>query len=128
MPSEDVLFMLEGLGIRTGVDLDSLVLTGDWICQQLGRANSSKVAVARLASMKQKSDSEAALTAASSGEEDADKAKKRKAAQSNLEAAKVALCWPQLPTDVFAQPPSSSAAQASSHGHAAPTVAATQRH
>lgn len=41
--TEDVLYLLQGLGIETGVDLDKLVATGDWICQQLDRQNGSKV-------------------------------------------------------------------------------------
>lgn len=41
--TEDVLYMLEGLGIDTGVDLNKLVATGDWISSQLNRINGSKV-------------------------------------------------------------------------------------
>lgn len=41
--TEDVLYLLNGLGIATGVDLDKLVATGDWICGQLDRHNGSKV-------------------------------------------------------------------------------------
>ncbi|MBU2874732.1 hydroxymethylglutaryl-CoA lyase [Marinobacter salexigens] len=41
--TEDVLYMLEGLGIGTGVDLHKLVATGDWISSQLNRLNGSKV-------------------------------------------------------------------------------------
>ena len=41
--TEDVLYLLNGLGIETGVDLEKLVATGDWICGQLNRANGSKV-------------------------------------------------------------------------------------
>ncbi|WP_417501146.1 hydroxymethylglutaryl-CoA lyase [Marinobacter sp.] len=41
--TEDVLYMLEGLGIGTGVDLNKLVATGDWISSQLNRHNGSKV-------------------------------------------------------------------------------------
>ena len=41
--TEDVLYMLEGLGIDTGVDLHKLVATGDWISSQLNRHNGSKV-------------------------------------------------------------------------------------
>lgn len=42
--SEDVVYMLNGMGISTGVDLQQLVTTGQWICQLLGRENGSKVA------------------------------------------------------------------------------------
>ncbi len=45
--SEDVLYMLNGLGIETGVDLDALVSAGQFICGRLGRQNGSKVARAR---------------------------------------------------------------------------------
>ncbi|MGH8355501.1 MAG: hydroxymethylglutaryl-CoA lyase [Pseudomonas sp.] len=46
--SEDVLYMLEGLGIETGIDLDRLIAAGQRICAVLGRANGSRVARARL--------------------------------------------------------------------------------
>jgi hydroxymethylglutaryl-CoA lyase len=46
--TEDVVYMLNGLGIEHGVDLDSLVAAGDFICTQLGRDNGSKVATALL--------------------------------------------------------------------------------
>ena len=42
--TEDVVYMLNGLGIRTGVDLDLLFEAGRYICGQLGREPSSKVA------------------------------------------------------------------------------------
>lgn len=35
--TEDVLYMLHGMGIETGIDLDSIVDTGQWIAAQLGR-------------------------------------------------------------------------------------------
>lgn len=41
--TEDVLYLLNGLGIRTGVDLNKLVTTGEWISNQLERHNGSKV-------------------------------------------------------------------------------------
>src|SRR5690554_6354365 len=41
--TEDVLYLLNGLGIETGVDLERLVATGGWICGQLKRQNGSKV-------------------------------------------------------------------------------------
>ena len=44
--SEDVLYMLNGLGIETGVDLDKLAEAGRFICAALGRAPASKVAQA----------------------------------------------------------------------------------
>lgn len=42
--SEDVVYMLHGMGIETGISLDKIVQTGHWISQQLGRVNQSKVA------------------------------------------------------------------------------------
>jgi hydroxymethylglutaryl-CoA lyase len=48
--SEDVLYMLQGLGIETGVDLDALIAAGRFISDHLGRAPASKVSRARLAS------------------------------------------------------------------------------
>lgn len=47
--SEDVVWLLQGLGIDCGVDLDRLVDTAAWISGQLGRAPGSKVAQAVLA-------------------------------------------------------------------------------
>lgn len=41
--TEDVLYLLNGLGISTGVDLNKLVSTGEWISSQLKRHNGSKV-------------------------------------------------------------------------------------
>jgi hydroxymethylglutaryl-CoA lyase len=49
--TEDVLFMLNGLGIETGVDMDKLVDAGDFICRELGKPTNSRVARA-LASRK----------------------------------------------------------------------------
>lgn len=42
--TEDVVYMLDGLGVQTGVDLDRLVDTGEFICAALGRQTTSKVA------------------------------------------------------------------------------------
>lgn len=47
--TEDVVYLLEGLGIDSGVDLAQLARTGDWISRQLGRANGSKVGQALMA-------------------------------------------------------------------------------
>jgi isopropylmalate/homocitrate/citramalate synthase len=41
--TEDVVYMLHGLGVRTGVDLDRLVGIGQWICAILKKQPSSKV-------------------------------------------------------------------------------------
>ncbi len=44
--SEDVVYMLEGMGIGTGVDLARLVDTGRWLAARLGRTSGSKVTLA----------------------------------------------------------------------------------
>ncbi|BFM07525.1 hydroxymethylglutaryl-CoA lyase [Halioxenophilus aromaticivorans] len=44
--TEDVLYMLNGLGIETGVDMDKLLLASKFISQELGRIPASKVACA----------------------------------------------------------------------------------
>lgn len=41
--TEDVLYMLNGMGLSTGVDLDRLAAIGEWISEELGRPNGSKV-------------------------------------------------------------------------------------
>jgi len=47
--TEDVLYLLDGLGIHTGIDLDALIAAGQRICAVLGKGNGSRVARARLA-------------------------------------------------------------------------------
>lgn len=47
--TEDVVYMLNGMGIATGVDLDALAATGRWICTALGRSPASRVAQAMAA-------------------------------------------------------------------------------
>jgi hydroxymethylglutaryl-CoA lyase len=42
--SEDVLYLLDGLGIETGVDIAALAAAGDYICGVLGRPTHSKAA------------------------------------------------------------------------------------
>ena len=41
--SEDVVYMLHGMGIATGIDLPKLTETGRWLSTQLARDNGSKV-------------------------------------------------------------------------------------
>jgi hydroxymethylglutaryl-CoA lyase len=43
LATEDLVWALDGLGIRTGVNLDKLVETSVWIAQQLGRPSPSRV-------------------------------------------------------------------------------------
>ncbi|KTD02610.1 hydroxymethylglutaryl-CoA lyase [Legionella feeleii] len=47
--TEDVLYLMHGLGIETGVDIFKIVAAGDKICKLLGKKNQSKVANALLA-------------------------------------------------------------------------------
>lgn len=47
--SEDVLYMLNGLGIETGVDLEMLIAAGAYIGEHLNRSSGSKVARAKTA-------------------------------------------------------------------------------
>jgi hydroxymethylglutaryl-CoA lyase len=47
--TEDVVYLLNGLGIATGIDLAALADTGAWIARQLGRETGSKAARALLA-------------------------------------------------------------------------------
>ena len=50
--TEDVVYMLDGLGVQTGVDLEKLAEAGRAIMQVLGRASTSKAAAA-LAALKE---------------------------------------------------------------------------
>jgi hydroxymethylglutaryl-CoA lyase len=43
LATEDLVWMLDGLGIRTGVSLASLVDTSNWLAQELGRPSPSRV-------------------------------------------------------------------------------------
>ena len=47
--SEDVVYMLHGLGLSTGVDLDLLIATGAWLAAQLHKETASRVTRARTA-------------------------------------------------------------------------------
>lgn len=47
--TEEVIYLLHGMGLKTGVDLDKLIEAGQYICQHLVKPNRSKVAVALLA-------------------------------------------------------------------------------
>ena len=46
--TEDVLYMLHGMGLHTGIDLEAVVRAGDYISQAIGRTNSSRVGKALL--------------------------------------------------------------------------------
>lgn len=47
--TEDLVFLLHGLGIETGIEMDKLLVAGQFISQQLGRGPASKVVRALLA-------------------------------------------------------------------------------
>jgi hydroxymethylglutaryl-CoA lyase len=49
--TEDVIYMLDGLGIETGVDLVKLFRAGQFICRKLGREPASRVAKALAAKL-----------------------------------------------------------------------------
>jgi hydroxymethylglutaryl-CoA lyase len=49
--TEDVVYMLDGLGIATGVDLEKLFRAGQFICNALGREPASRVARALAAKL-----------------------------------------------------------------------------
>ncbi|XP_030376978.1 3-hydroxy-3-methylglutaryl-CoA lyase, cytoplasmic isoform X2 [Scaptodrosophila lebanonensis] len=41
--TEDVIYMLHGMGMSTGVDLEKLIGVGRYICEELGKPSESKV-------------------------------------------------------------------------------------
>ena len=49
LATEDLVYMLHGMGLETGIELQKLALAGQAISTQLNRKNSSKVAMALLA-------------------------------------------------------------------------------
>jgi len=46
--TEDVLYLLHGVGLQTGVDLEAVAAIGGWISESLGRPNASKTGLALL--------------------------------------------------------------------------------
>lgn len=49
--TEDVVYMLNGMGIKTGIDIEKLAFAGQTIMQHLGRVSQSKAAQALLAKL-----------------------------------------------------------------------------
>jgi hydroxymethylglutaryl-CoA lyase len=49
VPTEEVVYMLNGMGLDTGIDLDKLIDAGEFICKAIGRDTQSKVGRAVLA-------------------------------------------------------------------------------
>ena len=43
LATEDLVWMLRGAGVETGIDLDALVATSTWMAEQLGRPSPSRV-------------------------------------------------------------------------------------
>lgn len=119
--TEDVLYLCQGLGIDTGVDMDAIVEVGDWICHELGkqynddgslmtpvipRPNRSKVGVARISHYKSYRKSEDELDEILALEEANGAAapqtdiefealeKRKKKVLDSLNASQVGLQWP----------------------------------
>ena len=55
LATENLVYMLHGMGVETGVDLRALVRTAEWICSVLDRRVSAHVSLAMLARMKRES-------------------------------------------------------------------------
>ena len=49
--SEDVVYLLDGLGIETGIDIKKLIAAGDYICKAIDRPTNSRAARAICAKM-----------------------------------------------------------------------------
>jgi hydroxymethylglutaryl-CoA lyase len=49
LATEDLVYMLDGMGVRTGVKLDAVIAAGREICGLLGRTSGSRVAQAMAA-------------------------------------------------------------------------------
>uniref|UniRef100_A0AC35TTN1 Hydroxymethylglutaryl-CoA lyase, mitochondrial n=1 Tax=Rhabditophanes sp. KR3021 TaxID=114890 RepID=A0AC35TTN1_9BILA len=46
LATEDLVYLLHDLGFETGINLEELVATGNWICAKMGRVNSSRAGLA----------------------------------------------------------------------------------
>ncbi len=46
--TEDVVYMLDGMGIKTGIDLKKLIQTGKWISQKINKSNNSQAGKAKV--------------------------------------------------------------------------------
>jgi hydroxymethylglutaryl-CoA lyase len=57
--TEDVLYLMNGLGIETGVDLEQVVVAGEFISKAIGRANASRAGRALLAKAKAEKEADA---------------------------------------------------------------------
>jgi hydroxymethylglutaryl-CoA lyase len=52
--TEDLVYLFESLGLRTGVDMVKLAEVGDWISREVGRSNESSAGKATLARLRRK--------------------------------------------------------------------------
>lgn len=50
--TEDLVHCFHSLGLKTGVDIEKLAETGEWISQELGRANASSAGKATMAQLR----------------------------------------------------------------------------
>jgi hydroxymethylglutaryl-CoA lyase len=50
--TEDLVHLLHSLGLKTGVNIEQVAEIGEWISQELGRANESRAGKATLAQMR----------------------------------------------------------------------------
>lgn len=48
LPTEELVYMLEGMGVQTGVDLQQLVKTKDWIQKHIGRQLPSQISLDKI--------------------------------------------------------------------------------
>lgn len=58
--TEDVVYMLNGLGLKTNINLEQLIETGRWISEQLGRETNSRAAAALIVAKARKEAAKAA--------------------------------------------------------------------
>ncbi|KAF2668190.1 hydroxymethylglutaryl-CoA lyase [Microthyrium microscopicum] len=54
VPTEDMVYLFETLGLSTGVDLPALAEVGEWISRETGRSNESRVGKGTLARARRK--------------------------------------------------------------------------
>ena len=52
MATEDIVYLCESLGLKTGIDLVGLAETGEWINNELRKPNESRAGKATLARLR----------------------------------------------------------------------------
>jgi hydroxymethylglutaryl-CoA lyase len=95
--TEDVAYMLEGMGVETGVDIDAACAAGEFICGVLQKPTRSKVSAARTARKRALRDAQEAVGQAAALAAGPERDKASAAAANKIEASKIALAWPQRP-------------------------------